>query len=91
MRVSGVFQGDAVAALIAGLAAHRVLSSCAGLEGLDLGLGEQGAEHLPVGLPERDRPVEVGGHALEFAEFVQAQAVAGPLPDLGELARGSSR
>src|ERR1017187_985489 len=53
----------------------------AGLEGRHLVLGEQGAEHLPVGLAERDRPVEVGGKALEF---VQVQAVVQALLDLGE-------
>src|SRR5208337_3437127 len=56
-----------------------------GLQGLQLGFGEQGAQDLPVVLAERDGPVEVGGHALELAEVVQAQAVAGALPGLAGL------
>jgi hypothetical protein len=57
----------------------------AGCREAQLGFGEQGAEDLPVVLAERDRPVEVGGHALEFAEVVQAQAVVEALLDLAEL------
>jgi hypothetical protein len=57
----------------------------AGCRGGQLGFGEQGAEDLPVVLAERDGPVEVGGHALEFAEVVQAQAVVEALLDLAEL------
>jgi len=56
-----------------------------GLQGLQLGFGEQGAEDLPVVLAERDGPVEVGGHALELAEVVQAQAVVEALLDLAGL------
>src|SRR5438105_12738983 len=47
-----------------------------GLQAGQLGFGEQGAEDLPVVLAEGDGPVEVGGHALELAEVVQAQAQA---------------
>jgi hypothetical protein len=36
-----------------------------------------------VRVAEGDRPVEVGGHALELAEFVQVQAVVQALLDLG--------
>src|ERR1035441_1891525 len=43
-----------------------------GLQGGQLGFGEQGTEDLPVVLAEGDGPVEVGGHALELAEVVQA-------------------
>ena len=50
-----------------------------------LGFGEQGAEDLPVVLAEGDGPVEVGGHALQLAEVVEAQAVVEALLDLAEL------
>ena len=56
-----------------------------GLQGVQLGFGEQGAEDLPVVLAEGDGPVEVGGHALELAEVVEAQAVVEALLDLAEL------
>ena len=46
---------------------------------------EEGALDLPVVLAERDGPVEVGGHVLELAEVVEAQAVVGALLDLAEL------
>src|SRR6266700_7033273 len=45
-----------------------------GLQRVQLGLGEEGAEDLPVVLAQGDGPVEVGGHALELAEVVQAVA-----------------
>src|SRR6266851_4975594 len=56
-----------------------------GLQGLQLGFGEQGAEDLPVELAERHGPVEVGGHALELAEFVEVEAVVEALLDLADL------
>ena len=57
----------------------------AGCRECQLGFGEQGAEDLPVVLAEGDGPVEVGGHALELAEVVEAQAVVEALLDLAEL------
>jgi hypothetical protein len=62
-----------------------------GLQGVQLGFGEQGAEDLPVVLAERDGPVEVCGHALELAEVVQAQAVVEALPRSRRASRGSWR
>jgi hypothetical protein len=44
------------------------------LQAGQLGFGEQGAEDLPVVLAEGDGSIELGGHALELAEVVQAQA-----------------
>src|ERR1017187_9964148 len=56
-----------------------------GLQGGQLGFGEQGAQDLPVVLAEGDGPVEVGGHALQLAEVVEAQAVVEALLDVAEL------
>jgi hypothetical protein len=91
VRVGGVFQGDAVAALVAGLAAHRVLSSCAGAacagwrDVISVSVSRAPSTRQWACRRVIDRRVEVGGHALELAEVVQAQAVAEPLLDLGEL------